>query len=68
MSEIKYGYFSKSAVLVSNEHPSDQKKCYKLFLYTFSLRIRSRKNARQWNARKFSIKEDFKQNGSLSIS
>ena len=30
----------KSAVLLANEHQSDQKKCY----YSFSLCIRSRKN------------------------
>ena len=35
---------SKSAVLLANEHQSDQKKCYKSFWYTFSLCNRSRKN------------------------
>ena len=35
---------SKSAVLLANEHQSDQKKSYKLFSYKFSLCIRSRKN------------------------
>ena len=35
---------SKSAVLLANEHQSDQKKCYNWFSYTFSLRYRSRKN------------------------
>ena len=35
---------SKSAVLLANEHQSDQKKCYKYFSYKFSLCIRSRKN------------------------
>ena len=35
---------SKSAVLLAIEHRSDQKKCYKLFSYEFSLCIRSRKN------------------------
>ena len=35
---------SKSAVLLANEHQSDQKKCYKSFSYKFSLCIRSRKN------------------------
>ena len=35
---------SKSGVLLSNEHRSDQKKCYKRFSYEFSLYIRSRKN------------------------
>ena len=34
----------KSAVLLANEHQSDQKKCYQLFSYKFSLCIRSRKN------------------------
>ena len=34
---------SKSAVLLANEHQSDQKKCNKRFSYTFSLCIRSRK-------------------------
>ena len=36
--------FSKSALLLANEHRSDQKKCYKRFSYEFSLCIRSRKN------------------------
>ena len=36
--------FSKSGVLLANEHRSDQKKCYKRFSYEFSLCIRSRKN------------------------
>ena len=35
---------SKSAVLLANEHHSDQKKCNKRFSYTFSLCNRSRKN------------------------
>ena len=35
---------SKSAVLLANEHQSDQKKCNKWFSYTFSLCNRSRKN------------------------
>ena len=36
--------FSKSALLLANEHRSDQKKCYKRFLYEFSLCFCSRKN------------------------
>ena len=36
--------FSRSAVLLANEQQSDQKKCYKLFSYKFSLCIRSSKN------------------------
>ena len=36
--------FSKSALLLANEHRSDQKKCHKRFSYEFSLCIRSRKN------------------------
>ena len=35
---------SKSAVLLANEHQSDQKKYYKRLSYKFSLCIRSRKN------------------------
>ena len=34
----------KSAVLLANEHQSDQKKCYQWFSYKFLLCIRSRKN------------------------
>ena len=34
----------KSAVLLANEHQSDQKKCYKPFSYKFSQCIRSHKN------------------------
>ena len=36
--------FSKSALLLANEHRSGPKKCYKRFSYEFSLCIRSRKN------------------------
>ena len=43
MSEIKHR-ISKSAVLLANEHQSDQEKCFKCFWYTFSLCIRSLKN------------------------
>ena len=35
---------SKTAVLLADEHRSDQKKCYKLFSYTFSLCNPNRKN------------------------
>ena len=35
---------SKSAVLLANEHHSDQKKCDKCFSFAFSLCNRSRKN------------------------
>ena len=52
---------SKSAVLLANEHQSDQKKNV-----TNDFRINFRYF--QWNARKCSIKEDLKQNCSLSIS
>ena len=52
---------SKSAVLLANEHQGDQKKCYKGFSYTYLLYNRLRKNVS-------SLKEDFNQNGSHSIS
>ena len=35
---------SKTAVLLANRHRSYQKKCCKLFSYTFSLCNRNRKN------------------------
>ena len=35
---------SKSAVLLANEHRSDQKKMLQMILYEFLLCIRSRKN------------------------
>ena len=60
---------SKSALLLANEHQSDQKKMLKMIFVLISPCIRSHKERLcQWNARKGSIKEDFKQNGSLSIS
>ena len=59
---------SKSALLLANEHRSEQKKCYKRFSYEFSLCIRSRKNdSVNGMPEKSSIKEDFYQNDSLSI-
>ena len=52
---------SKTAVLLANEHHSDQKKCYtcyKRFSYTVSLCNRSRKHHQcQLNARECGIKE-----------
>ena len=46
-----------------------RKKCYKWFSYEFSLCIRSRKNdSVNGMPEKCSIKEDFYQNDSLSIS
>ena len=58
-----------STVLLANEHQSDWKKCYKWFSYKFfAMYLFTQKRLCQWNARKCSIKEDFNQNGSLSIS
>ena len=60
---------SKLAVLLANEHRSDQKKCYKIFSYEFSPCIRSRKNdSVNGMPKKCSIKEDFNQYDSLIIS
>ena len=59
---------SKSTALLANEHQSDQKKNV-----TYDFRIKFRyvlvhAKTTQWIARKCSIKEDFNQNSSLSIS
>ena len=59
---------SKLAVLLANEHQSDQIKCYKLFPYRFMQCIRSRKTTLSIECQKSSIREDLHQNGSLSIS
>ena len=60
---------SKSAVLLANEHQSDQKKMLKMiFVLIFAMYSFTQKRLCQWNVRKCSIKEDFNQNGSLSIS
>ena len=56
---------SKSAVLLANEHQSDQKI---IFVKNFALYSFTQKRLCQWNSRKCSIKADFNQNGSLSIS
>ena len=40
---VRYENF-KTGCITCNEHQSDKKKCYKGFLYTFSLCNRSRKN------------------------
>ena len=59
---------SKSAVLLANEHQTEQKKCYKNdFRINFRYVFVHAKRLCQWSARKFSIKKDFNQNGSLSI-
>ena len=60
---------SKSAVLLANEHQSDQKKMLQMiFVYIFTMYLVTQKRLCEWNARKCSIKKDFNQNGSLSIS
>ena len=61
---------SKLALSLANEHRSDQKKCYKLFSYEFSLCICSRKNdsVSGMPENVASCKEDFNQIDSLSIS
>ena len=61
--------FLKSAILLANEHLSEQKKMLQMiFVYIFALYSFTQKRLCQWNARKCSINEDFNQNGSLSIS
>ena len=59
---------SKSAVLLANEHQSDHKNVTNNFVKNFGLCSFTQKRLCQWNARKCSIKADFNQNGSLSIS
>ena len=60
---------SKSALLLANEHRSDQKKMLQMiFVYIFAMYSLLQKRLCQWNARKCTIKEDFNQNDSLSIS
>ena len=62
MSEKKK---SKTAVLLTNEHHSDQKKCYKRFA-NFLLCNRSVKNDNcELNARESGINEDFNQSDSI---
>ena len=55
---------SKSAVLLANEHQSDQKKRDKWFSHKVSLCIRSHKN----DAVIEMPEKDLNQNGNLSIS
>ena len=60
---------SKSALLLANEHQSDQKKMLQMiFVKKFATYSLTQKRLCQWNARKCSIKEDFNQNDSLSFS
>ena len=59
----------KWAVLLANEHQSDQKKMLQIiFVQFFAMYSFTQKRLFQWNARKCSIKEESNQNGSLSIS
>ena len=61
--------FSKSTVLLENEHHSDQKKCNKRFSYTFSLCNRSRKNDSVIGIpENVASRRILTKNGSLSIS
>ena len=60
---------SKTDILLANEHQSDQKKMLQMiFVKIFALYSFTQKRLCQWNARKRSIKADFNQNSSLSIS
>ena len=60
---------SKLAVLLANEHESDQKKLLQMtFVYMFAMYSYTQKRRCQLNTRKCSFMEDFNQNGSLSIS
>ena len=60
---------SKSAEFLVNEHQNDQKKMLQMiFVWIFGMYSFTQKRLCQLNARKCSIKEDFNQNDSLSIS
>ena len=58
----------KLAVLFANEHQSDQKNFTNDFRIIFTMYSFTQKLLCQWIARKCSIKVDFNQNDSLSIS
>ena len=58
---------SKLAVLLANEHQSDQKNVTNDFRIDFAMYSFTQKRPCQWNARKCSMKKDFNRNGSLSI-
>ena len=69
MSEIKYGNFKIDCITYQLTSKRPEKNVTNNCSYKFSLCIRScKKRLNQWNARKCSIKVDFNQNGSLSIS
>ena len=60
---------SKSAVLLANEHRSDQKNVTNDFRMNFRcVFVHAKATLCQWNARKCSIKEDFNQNDGLRLS
>ena len=58
----------KSAVLLANEHPRDQKNVTNDFRINFRFAFVHAKTTLSMDSRKCSIKEDFNQNDSLSIS
>ena len=60
---------SKSALLLANKNRTDQKKMLQMiFVWIFAMYSFMQKRLCQWDARKCTIKEDFNQNDSLSIS
>ena len=59
---------SKSAVLLADEHQSDQKNVTNVFRINFRYEFVHAKTTLSMNDRKCSIKKDLNQNGSLSIS
>ena len=67
MSQIKSGN-SKSAVFLAKNIKATRKMLQMIFVLIFAMYSFDQKRLCQWNARKCSIKADFNQNGSLSIS
>ena len=68
MSEIKYGNFKIGFITCKWTSKRPEKMLQKIFVWIFAMYSFTQKRLCQWNARKSSIKEDFNQNDSLSIS
>ena len=68
MSEIKYGKFKIGCITCKWTSKRPDKMLQMIFVLIFAMCSFRQKRLCQWNARKWSIMEDFDQNDSLRIS
>ena len=68
MSEIRYGNFKNRLYYLQMNIKATRRNDTNDFCMNFNMLSFTQKRLYQWNASECSIKEDFNQNGRLSIS